>query len=78
MKRATLIVLTVKELSNISIHTLCEEGDDVEKFKQILQGISIHTLCEEGDKDIDDFNKNVSISIHTLCEEGDLLVSTDC
>ena len=40
----------------ISIHTLCEEGDDDEKMLTIeYNGISIHTLCEEGD-----INKHIS------------------
>ena len=34
----------------ISIHTLCEEGDDnVYKILSVNNLISIHTLCEEGD-----------------------------
>ena len=35
---------------DISIHTLCEEGDDGEFPADVKKGvISIHTLCEEGD-----------------------------
>ena len=49
VKRATRVFPDLCASYDISIHTLCEEGDDVNKFKQILQGISIHTLCEEGD-----------------------------
>ena len=35
----------------ISIHTLCEEGDDEGQCSAIFFDISIHTLCEEGDDD---------------------------
>ena len=34
----------------ISIHTLCEEGDDLtSSYPSVMLQISIHTLCEEGD-----------------------------
>ena len=33
----------------ISIHTLCEEGDLKQAQKRGCKIISIHTLCEEGD-----------------------------
>ena len=37
----------------ISIHTLCEEGDDfAEIHVNAPVSISIHTLCEEGDKNL--------------------------
>ena len=36
-------------LEQISIHTLCEEGDANYSDCLILVDISIHTLCEEGD-----------------------------
>ena len=34
----------------ISIHALCEEGDqDVQSYDRSTELISIHALCEEGD-----------------------------
>ena len=33
----------------ISIHTLCEEGDEQRLIYLDIYDISIHTLCEEGD-----------------------------
>ena len=72
VKRVTLIVLTVKELKNISIHTLCEEGDTNSwRGGNVGDYISIHTLCEEGDSIDNKFTYKLKISIHTLCEEGD-------
>ena len=56
----------------ISIHTLCEEGDDLyDWFSVIPNRISIHTLCEEGDEGKHFYCLTGEISIHTLCEEGD-------
>ena len=55
----------------ISIHTLCEEGDDEGQCSAIFFDISIHTLCEEGDNPIHNYDRDELISIHTLCEEGD-------
>ena len=56
----------------ISIHTLCEEGDDEGQCSAIFFDISIHTLCEEGDalNAVESYT-GADISIHTLCEEGD-------
>ena len=34
----------------ISIHALCEEGDDRLVTLPLGQTISIHALCEEGDR----------------------------
>ena len=49
VKRATQIAFKYADILAISIHTLCEEGDNRNRntTRQIL--ISIHTLCEEGD-----------------------------
>ena len=59
-------------LRSISIHTLCEEGDNNSSVLVDLGTvISIHTLCEEGDIVHTAPSPTVSISIHTLCEEGD-------
>ena len=42
--------LKAQKEQKISIHTLCEEGDDVDKGRfDGSVSISIHTLCEEGD-----------------------------
>ena len=50
VKRATLLWFFVFDDDDISIHTLCEEGDDGEFPADVKKGvISIHTLCEEGD-----------------------------
>ena len=49
MKRATRFVFIIHTEISISIHTLCEEGDDVARLAEDLETISIHTLCEEGD-----------------------------
>ena len=57
----------------ISIHALCEEGDNnINKSTRPLE-ISIHALCEEGDNArIRAAKRRRMISIHALCEEGDL------
>ncbi len=34
----------------ISIHALCEEGDQLAFVVVLRNDISIHALCEEGDK----------------------------
>ena len=49
MKRATDVEKFKQILQGISIHTLCEEGDDNFEYESIDAKISIHTLCEEGD-----------------------------
>ena len=49
MKRATANFLNILLKKDISIHTLCEEGDDNFDYESIDAKISIHTLCEEGD-----------------------------
>ena len=36
----------------ISIHTLCEEGDEILFTTNVTGLISIHTLCEEGDNTV--------------------------
>ena len=47
-----LLHLHGKQLLHISIHALCEEGDNnINKSTRPLE-ISIHALCEEGDKNI--------------------------
>ena len=75
MKRATFTnakdYVSAKE---ISIHTLCEEGDaDEGQCSAIFFDISIHTLCEEGDvSNYPRLSVRKYISIHTLCEEGDV------
>ena len=71
MKRATVLDGVNYQGMNISIHTLCEEGDIF--FDEFLsrEKISIHTLCEEGDVDYLLGRTEIPISIHTLCEEGD-------
>ena len=73
VKRVTKIANSNLKKIAISIHTLCEEGDDLSKgcFNGSVP-ISIHTLCEEGDINycINDV-VILQISIHTLCEEGD-------
>ena len=38
-------------LHGISIHALCEEGDDISEITAQAFAISIHALCEEGDGD---------------------------
>ena len=43
-----MTILTSK-VSNISIHALREEGDDICSDWQRVNGISIHALREEGD-----------------------------
>ena len=56
----------------ISIHALCEEGDEgviVEARPGLY--ISIHALCEEGDAFANFVERKIIISIHALCEEGD-------
>ena len=49
VKRATPYPQQPLFVFQISIHTLCEEGDDVARLAEDLETISIHTLCEEGD-----------------------------
>ena len=72
VKRVTYISFDLSIHKNISIHTLCEEGDvKVPSDSTKTVNISIHTLCEEGDLYSDTYNKEDVISIHTLCEEGD-------
>ena len=50
VKRATFWFFSFFNIIIISIHTLCEEGDDT-RLKTVgrYSTISIHTLCEEGD-----------------------------
>ena len=56
----------------ISIHALCEEGDEKNGVPNYATYISIHALCEEGDyASVADMSIPF-ISIHALCEEGDL------
>ena len=71
MKRATIIIDECENISLISIHTLCEEGDKITEISRIETIISIHTLCEEGDGQNVSETVHDKISIHTLCEEGD-------
>ena len=56
----------------ISIHALCEEGDDMIAYKVYGSEISIHALCEEGDEVRQAVKMSFEISIHALCEEGDV------
>ena len=45
-----LLVFEQAGLFVISIHALCEEGDDFHHAPtNVIRGISIHALCEEGD-----------------------------
>ena len=72
VKRATIACEESQRECAISIHTLCEEGDDnAYKARYAPDVISIHTLCEEGDFYLVYDKKTIEISIHTLCEEGD-------
>ena len=49
-RRATTIETTTETPKEISIHALCEEGDQGSPVHGGLRGpISIHALCEEGD-----------------------------
>ena len=74
VKRVTALSLYFVVFFCISIHTLCEEGDAIERLKAFEpEAISIHTLCEEGDYNKEDVELDIPIiSIHTLCEEGDV------
>ena len=60
----------------ISIHALCEEGDDVDVLVRVGVVISIHALCEEGDLPLTPSVQRSAISIHALCEEGDSVQQT--
>ena len=81
MKRVTLITKWKTEVSNISIHTLCEEGDIKMKKTLVFNGyISIHTLCEEGDTGTPErggvciiFQSTPSVKRVTLLRAADLL-----
>ena len=51
-RRATSCFLRTRKCAGISIHALCEEGDERSKPRAESPGlISIHALCEEGDRD---------------------------
>ena len=65
----------VQKYYEISIHALCEEGDDNRpKMNSNTNQISIHALCEEGDDKMGIAKQKAeAISIHALCEEGDAM-----
>ena len=68
VKRATGYVYNNITGSLISIHTLCEEGDQL-AISVILSliSISIHTLCEEGDEPSKiTLSKSVNFNPHPL------------
>ena len=48
-RRATRVRSAASRLLQISIHALCEEGDQRPGLGVHLIAISIHALCEEGD-----------------------------
>ena len=62
----------------ISIHALCEEGDEGIKITPHAKAISIHALCEEGDMVECKVTLTIEISIHALCEEGDGFPWSSC
>ena len=73
MKRATIIIFRKKNFLLISIHTLCEEGDnfrDVQSVGKLY--FNPHPLWRGWPRHTDSVRRQGSISIHTLCEEGDL------
>ena len=51
-RRATVSSAWLLQQLQISIHALCEEGDEVSVIPAYKDKISIHALCEEGDTDI--------------------------
>ena len=48
--RATGQVISAIDIADISIRTLCEEGDPERRNSKHRYAISIHALREEGDK----------------------------
>ena len=62
----------IKNVLEISIHALREEGDALQQLQDELLDISIHALREEGDPVIPCvLEHQANISIHALREEGD-------
>ena len=56
----------------ISIHALCEEGDQHgDKFLGLLAQFLSTPSARRATDGVWDLNGNVWISIHALCEEGD-------
>ena len=70
-RRATRNGRRCREVDNISIHALREEGDLPWVRMRWLTKISIHALREEGDRVHIHQPEEKSISIHALREEGD-------
>ncbi len=71
-RRATVSATSGEQTRSISIHALCEEGDDF--FPRILlaSGSFLSTPSARRATVVDgDRPWDVSISIHALCEEGD-------
>ena len=67
------MILGSTATTNISIHALREEGDNLlVQNKGTTKVISIHALREEGDLQKQPLHLCGSISIHALREEGDL------
>ena len=58
-------------VTDISIHALRGEGDNLPIFLNTFDGISIHALRGEGDGYKADFSGGAVISIHALRGEGD-------
>ena len=76
VKRATAIVRGHHIQHPISIHTLCEEGDLMNR--QYNQNIKFQSTpsVKRATKHGSTTTTRTAISIHTLCEEGDIGVTT--
>ena len=72
-RRATIKSHSVRQVIEISIHALREEGDFKAGYFALIHGISIHALREEGDVKEKTYADITVISIHALREEGDAL-----
>ncbi len=74
-RRATRVLQAQDQTERISIHALCEEGDDKAKEKMINVALFLSTPSARratesgGGADLE-----TDISIHALCEEGDAVL----